>query len=1227
MTFAQLVGRNLVYHWRGNLAVLLGVVVGTAVLTGALFVGDSLTGSLHAMAREQLGWVDQAMVAGRFVRASLADELRAEKVCPAIFLRGSAAVEISTLPAKVRRAGGVTVLGVDDRFWPDGQMPIDAEFWRSKRAEVVLSAALAKELNVKPGDKLTLNVQRTSHVPRETLLGRRQAEEVIGEIGVTVAAVLPQRGIGRFTLKPSTMAAQNAFVPLGLLQQRLDVPGRANALLVVGALDRGLGPLKDLQEQLRDRLTLEDWNLKLSTPEQRARELFHLLDPRRKLVALEPTDTLIQSKWQGRVPEKLAAAVKDDGKLSLHAVIDFYTRERAYLSLTSSQMFLEPALVHAAVVEPSNPASSKHPKSPQEVLIYLADSIAAFETEIAAVVAALDPVPLAGLRAATSDSFRIPYAVVAAVSDSLKQENLVLIDWPESPLAKVEMGDGVLLTYYHPDDEGHLRLRSHAFTLAGRYPLRVATDSPVLAPTAPTAAPASPGTTDDPDWAPSFPGITDKLDIRNWQDPPFPFFDKRLRPRDHDFWRRYRTTPRAYIPLDIAQKMWGSRFGDVTAIRYPLPERADPTKTRAAVAAALLGRLRPEQGGLVFEDVRGQASRASAGGTDFGMLFLAFSVFLIAAALLLVGLLFRLNIDLRASELGVLLATGIRRSTVRRLLLVEGGVLALIGGLLGLAGAVGYAWMLLAYLNANWPVGLVHSFLQLHTRPQSYILGYALAVAVSLLTILWATRVLGKLAPRALLAGETNPESEPVAHRRSPVWPWIALCVVSATGCVALGALTADHEIQASCFFGSGILVLTALVIAFAARLRSGRHDSLIRQGMFAVPRLGMRNAARHRLRSLLTVILLGTASFLVVAVECFHREADQHFYEKTGGSGGFSLLGESDIPLFQDLNDGKAREQLLPQASQVRALQGVGFIPFRVRAGDDASCLNLYQPTRPRLLGAPSALVRRGGFQFAAAETDEQTRSNPWQLLDRKLEDGSIPVFGEANTVKWMLKSGLGQSIRAPDERGGMVTLRVVGLFQDSVFQSELLMSEGNFLKLYPRQEGFSFFLIDAPRDRIDGVREALESGLSAAGFTVTPSARRLESFLAVENTYLATFQALGGLGLLLGAVGLAIVLLRSTWERRGELALLRALGYRRSALGWLVWAENSYLLVIGLGVGAVAALAAVTPVVLGGTGQVPWLRLGGLVLAVLVVGQISGAMALATTLRAPLLPALRRE
>src|SRR3954454_15337014 len=109
MTLARLLLRNPACHWRGNLAVFLGVAVGTAVLTGALLVGDSLRGSLRALTLDRLAWVDDALLPGRFFRAALASELPAEKAAPAILLQGSAGSEKS-------RVGNVTVLGVDASF-------------------------------------------------------------------------------------------------------------------------------------------------------------------------------------------------------------------------------------------------------------------------------------------------------------------------------------------------------------------------------------------------------------------------------------------------------------------------------------------------------------------------------------------------------------------------------------------------------------------------------------------------------------------------------------------------------------------------------------------------------------------------------------------------------------------------------------------------------------------------------------------------------------------------------------------------------------------------------------------------------------------------------------------------------------------------------------------------------------------------------------------------------
>ena len=89
-------------------------------------------------------------------------------------------------------------------------------------------------------------------------------------------------------------------------------------------------------------------------------------------------------------------------------------------------------------------------------------------------------------------------------------------------------------------------------------------------------------------------------------------------------------------------------------------------------------------------------------------------------------------------------------------------------------------------------------------------------------------------------------------------------------------------------------------------------------------------------------------------------------------------------------------------------------------------------------------------------------------------------------------------------------------------------------------------------------------------AGLELTPAAERLNAFNAVQNTYLSTFQVLGGLGLLLGSAGLGVVVLRNVQERRGELGLLLAVGFRRRALHWLVLSEHGALLGPGLGVGA---------------------------------------------------------
>ncbi|HET9232927.1 MAG TPA: ABC transporter permease, partial [Candidatus Eisenbacteria bacterium] len=145
-----------------------------------------------------------------------------------------------------------------------------------------------------------------------------------------------------------------------------------------------------------------------------------------------------------------------------------------------------------------------------------------------------------------------------------------------------------------------------------------------------------------------------------------------------------------------------------------------------------------------------------------------------------------------------------------------------------------------------------------------------------------------------------------------------------------------------------------------------------------------------------------------------------------------------------------------------------------------------------------------------------------------------------------------------------------------------------------------------------------------SRYGFDVSTTAERLASYHAVEDTYLSTFQALGGFGLLLGTLGLGVALLRSLIERRGELATLRAFGFRRGRIAGMVVAENGFLLLLGVAVGTVSGLLAVAPHL---SGHLPWVPLLGTIMAVLVVGLLSCAAAVRSALSAPLLPVLKEE
>jgi ABC-type antimicrobial peptide transport system permease subunit len=226
------------------------------------------------------------------------------------------------------------------------------------------------------------------------------------------------------------------------------------------------------------------------------------------------------------------------------------------------------------------------------------------------------------------------------------------------------------------------------------------------------------------------------------------------------------------------------------------------------------------------------------------------------------------------------------------------------------------------------------------------------------------------------------------------------------------------------------------------------------------------------------------------------------------------------------------------------------------------------------------------------------------------------------------------GDELVIDEDSARPIRLRIVGAIAHSVLQSEILIGEQAFLQLFPEQQGYRMLLGDLPRAadagsqaaRIRDVTALLEEGLADAGLDVQSTNDRLAVYNRVENTYLSTFQTLGALGLLLGTVGLATVLARNVFERRRELALLRAVGYGRDQVARVVLSEHLLLLLAGMAAGVAAAAVAILPALIdrgfGGGWTLPvWLA------AIFAAGALATVLAGRFALGRPLVGELRSE
>ena len=508
MSIYKLILKSAWFYRKLNLTIIMGIALSTAILVGALIIGDSVKYSLEQITVQRLGQSSQVMTAGeRLFGQRLAKEL-AEKsgVETTALLRSNG---FGVIEGGELRINQLAVWGVDSLL---GNFANNPRAFILKGNEVAINENLASLAKLKVGDEFLLRVNKLNTFPANTPFVSDKESTVSFRVSVT--RILKSNEMGNFNLRNIQSAPRNVFLNLNWLNQQMGLQQKANVLLVADGVST-----TELIKTLQQNWKLEDLNLKI-----------------RENTALN------------------------------------------YTELISDRVFVEPSVQFYCL--------NQMPGS-QAVFSYFINQLKLKERQT-------------------------PYSFVSS-DPKLKGNQITLSRWLADDL-KAKVNDTIRLSYFEVGPLRRLVLRDTTFIVSQVYELS--------------------GEKSDENLMPVIPGLSDAGNCRDWKTG-VPVDLKKIRPQDEAYWKERKGTPKAFVSLETAQKLWGNRFGQSTAIRVP-------GLIKAEFERQLLAGLNPSQMGFEVKDIKSEGLAAANGGTDFGGLFIGLSFFVLFAAVLLAFLLFKL---------------------------------------------------------------------------------------------------------------------------------------------------------------------------------------------------------------------------------------------------------------------------------------------------------------------------------------------------------------------------------------------------------------------------------------------------------------------------------------------------------------------------------------------------------------------------------------------------------
>ncbi len=790
-----------------------------------------------------------------------------------------------------------------------------------------------------------------------------------------------------------------------------------------------------------------------------------------------------------------------------------------------------------------------------------------------------------------------PYSFVTAASNellpqSLNKNEIIINDWLQKDLG-ITIGDSLELEYFVIGPLKTLEEKKSKFIIKDIIPVQGEFSNNTL--------------------MPLFPGLADAGSCSEWE-AGIPIDLDRIRDKDEVYWDDYKGTPKAFISIEKGIELWSNKYGNYTSLRFN-KESID----KNSLENEILEKISPTDIKLNFISVRDEGHRAASNGVDFGELFLSLSFFVIASGVLLTLLLYSLNIESRSTETGVLSGLGFKRNQIFKLRFFENAISIVIGGILGAVVGILYNQAIMFALNSVWHDIVRTNMLHVYILPKTLIIGAISGILIAFITIYFVTRKKLKYPIIGLIRKSSSINYDSNKNRTKLYRIISGFCFLLIIFIVSYSLYTSVDQ-NAGLFLSAGGIFIVASTLLFAATLNKTSSG----KKAFALKQLAFINASRNKGRSIAIIALLALGTFTVIITGANRKTFYGTENNRNSGTGGYLYWAETTLPILYNLNTEYGKEKI---GLDDDVLNHASFFQMHLLDGDDASCLNLNQIQKPQILGInEEELNNRGSFSFAKL-LDQLDSENPWLELNKTYGNNIIPAYADQTVITWGLIKEVGDTLIYLNEKGEELKIVLIGGLNASIFQGNLLISDKHFNKHFPSVSGANIMLIDSKTENQSEIADLLNSLLRNFGINLTSTSERLSQFYSVTNTYLTVFMILGGLGIIIGTLGLGIVLTRNIIERRNEIALLSAIGYKRKRIFKLILMENIYLLVFGISIGIFSALIGILPSLLSSSFNIPGFFIIVIVLIVIANGLIWIYIPARNALKSNLVISLRNE